>query len=151
MDIKSLAGTELYKERMLTDDLNKTKSVFSNAAIQVNRQEDMQKDSKEQIRNMLQQNPFLMVGNKVMEDMEEEDEEEYEEEFESEERSVFVKEDSKHKEIQQKLQKNPFLNFKSMEDEEDEEELQAIEEQKDKQHEQNVNLKQYIQIGRAHV
>ena len=144
MDIKSLAGTELYKERMLTDDLNKTKSVFSNAAIQVNRQEDMQKDSKEQIRNMLQQNPFLMVGNKVMEDMEEEDEEEYEEEFESEERSVFVKEDSKHKEIQQKLQKNPFLNFKSMEDEEDEEELQAIEEQKDKQHEQNVNLKQYI-------
>ncbi|MBQ5676893.1 MAG: hypothetical protein IIV45_17845, partial [Lachnospiraceae bacterium] len=144
MDIKSLAGTDLYKERMLTDDLNKTKSVFSNAAIQVNRQEDMQKDSKEQIRNMLQQNPFLMVGNKVMEDMEEEDEEEYEEEFESEERSVFVKEDSKHKEIQQKLQKNPFLNFKSMEDEEDEEELQAIEEQKDKQHEQNVNLKQYI-------
>ena len=144
MDIKSLAGTELYKERMLTDDLNKTKSVFSNAAIQVNRQEDMQKDSKEQIRNMLQQNPFLMVGNKVMEDMEEEDEEEYEEEFESEEQSVFVKEDSKHKEIQQKLQKNPFLNFKSMEDEEDEEELQAIEEQKDKQHEQNVNLKQYI-------
>ena len=73
MDIKSLAGTELYKERTLTDDLNKTKSVFSNAAIQVNRQEDMQKDSKEQIRNMLQQNPFLMVGNKVMD----EDEEEY--------------------------------------------------------------------------
>ena len=78
MDIKSLTGTELYKERTLTDDLNKTKSVFSNAAIQVNKQENIQKDSKEKIAKMLQQNPFLMVGNKVME---EEDEEEYEEEL----------------------------------------------------------------------